>query len=252
MTNRVSGKLELADSMMDSLTSLTFIFLMFALTSKTVEVLGLIMATLPELKREVEIVAERKAKTAYNYDDENYYSAESSDGEDDGEYLTHTTLIIVPPALVAQWLHEIEKAVGKTTLTVSMVVANTGELKKCLPVPAPDRVVTPDDDEDDWDLVQASDIVICTYDCLSKKTCSTLLQTVQWGRVVLDEMQEIRSSTTEIAKNCETLQCDRRWMVCCLFDLLSALCLALISNCCNFLFFVLAEWDSHFPRDPGS
>ena len=171
------------------------------------------MATLPELKRNVENVAERKAKPAYNYDDENYYSAESSDGEDGGEYLTHTTLIVVPPALVAQWLHEIEKAVGKTTLTVSMLVANTGELKKCLPAPASNRNVVPDDEEDDWDLVQASDIVVCTYDCLDKKTCSTLLHTVQWGRVVLDEMQEIRSSTTQIAKNCETLQCDRRWMV---------------------------------------
>jgi hypothetical protein len=35
----------------------------------------------------------------------------------------------------------------------------------------------------------------------------------RWGRIVLDEMQEVRSSTTKIARMCETLKSDRRWMI---------------------------------------
>jgi SNF2 family DNA or RNA helicase len=35
-----------------------------------------------------------------------------------------------------------------------------------------------------------------------------------WVRVVLDEMQESRSTTTKIAKTCEKLNCNRRWMLC--------------------------------------
>jgi len=36
---------------------------------------------------------------------------------------------------------------------------------------------------------------------------------IKWDRVVLDEMQEIRSSTTDHARACEKLLCDCRWMV---------------------------------------
>lgn len=172
---------------------------------KTVCVLGLIMATLPELKKRLD----KKNKATTKYDGDEYYSAESAD---DDEYAAHSTLIIVPPALLAQWVHEVEKAVGKTTLSVSMLVAQTGELKTCLPPPAKDCDESVDD-IDDYDRVLASDVVITTYDALDKPCCSRVLQSVQWGRVVLDEMQEIRSSTTKIAKNCEKLQCDRRWML---------------------------------------
>jgi len=36
---------------------------------------------------------------------------------------------------------------------------------------------------------------------------------VAWKRVVLDEMQEVRSSTTELARKCERLHGGLRWMV---------------------------------------
>ena len=95
---------------------------------------------------------------------------------------------------------------------MSKLVAQTGELKACLPYPVI-NVDESDDDEDHWDIVKASDIIVTTYDALDKACCARILQTVRWGRVVLDEMQEIRSSTTKIAKNCEQLHCDRRWML---------------------------------------
>jgi SNF2 family DNA or RNA helicase len=84
---------------------------------KTVEILGLIMATLPEMKRYVQERSKAKANTkpTYNYDGDNYYDVDSCEDED--EYITHTTLIIVPPALVAQWCNEIEKA-GKKSLVL--------------------------------------------------------------------------------------------------------------------------------------
>ena len=172
---------------------------------KTVCVLGLIIASLPELKKRLD----KKKRATTKYDGDEYFSADS--GDDD--YVAHSTLIIVPPALLAQWIHEIEKAVGSTTLSVSMLVARTGELKSCLTPPSADDSNQSDDETDDYDRVLASDIVLTTYDALDKACCSTVLQCVQWGRVVLDEMQEIRSSTTKIAKNCEKLQCDRRWML---------------------------------------
>ena len=48
------------------------------------------------------------------------------------------------------------------------------------------------DEEDDWDRILESDIVLTTYDALDKATCFNVLHKVSWGRVVLDEMQEIR------------------------------------------------------------
>ena len=53
--------------------------------------------------------------------------------------------------------------------------------------------------------------MLTTYPTLDK--CTVALQSISWFRVVLDEMQEVRSSTTELARKCERLSCGRRWMV---------------------------------------
>jgi SNF2 family DNA or RNA helicase len=62
-----------------------------------------------------------------------------------------------------------------------------------------------------------ADVVITTYKTLmcetrKQKRIPRLLK-VYWRRVVLDEMQEIRSSTTELAKICRGIQARFRWMV---------------------------------------
>jgi hypothetical protein len=62
----------------------------------------------------------------------------------------------------------------------------------------------------------SSSVVVTTYQKLDHKLhpkAAKLLKSIRWGRVVLDEMQEIRSSTTFIAKNCEGLLSERRWML---------------------------------------
>jgi hypothetical protein len=93
-------------------------------------------------------------------------------------------------------------------------MSSTGNLQQCLPPPEDKAEQTEDTDESLWGKIRSTDIILTTYDSLdNKRSCARTLQNVQWGRVVLDEMQEIRSSTTQIAKNCEKLQCNKRWML---------------------------------------
>jgi hypothetical protein len=140
---------------------------------KTLEVLGLIVASLHELKQEA-----TRAKL-----------------EEGGLTPTHATLIIVPPALVSQWHAEVRKAVGE-----SLIVKYFDP--KTLAFVSEGTSVNAD-----------PDIVITTYAALQNIKSSRKLSSFSWGRIVLDEMQEIRSSTTKIAKNCDDLVCQRRWML---------------------------------------
>jgi SNF2 family DNA or RNA helicase len=61
------------------------------------------------------------------------------------------------------------------------------------------------------ELAESADIIVTTYAML--KDDKTTFNRIKWDRVVLDEMQEIRSSTTDHARACEKLLCDCRWMV---------------------------------------
>lgn len=101
----------------------------------------------------------------------------------------HTTLIVVPPALCTQWQNEIQKATNGTIITQFYDALSN----KFIP---------------DYDFIP--DIVVTTYHALNKKS---LLQEYKWGRIVLDEMQEVRSSTSKISKSCDKLDCQRRWMI---------------------------------------
>jgi superfamily II DNA or RNA helicase len=143
------------------------------LKQKTIEVLALILASLNELKQE----AASKPKRSNH---------------------KHATLIVVPPALVSQWLSEIAKVTGNS-LVYEFFDCSTLTFHRKSTKEGP------------------ADIVVTTYNALEKSSkklnSAKILKSCSWGRVVLDEMQEIRSSTTSIATNCEELECERRWML---------------------------------------
>jgi len=133
---------------------------------KTMEVMGLILATLEILK------SEQRAGMMY----------------------LQTTLIVVPPALVSQWISEIHKCCGDY-----LVVQYYDPKSQVF--------------EDKSKARGTPDIVVTTYRSLESHAASKNLADKVWGRIVLDEMQEIRSSTSLIAKNCEKLISERRWML---------------------------------------
>ena len=108
--------------------------------------------------------------------------------------MTHATLIIVPASLISQWENEIVKCAG-TGLIVEIVDGQTGDVSRRT------------------DATGEADIVLTTYKALVRRPAALVLQGRRWGRIVLDEMQEIRSSTSVIAKSCEQLQGYRRWLL---------------------------------------
>lgn len=111
------------------------------------------------------------------------------------------TLIVVPPTLISQWLSEIQKSLGPSAALAVTKYTTSDLLRK--------------DSSGAWRdeaaRLAAHDILLTTYGALDK--CTTVLPSVSWKRVVLDEMQEVRSSTTELARKCERLSTVRRWMV---------------------------------------
>jgi len=175
---------------------------------KTVEAVALIVATLDELKNQ-------KSDKKFMF-------------EDDGCTTYHpATLVIVPPPLIYQWINEIKKIAGEGIVVQFLDHKKEPTKKEDNASPAHGLSLNPD-----------ADIVIMTYQALDssknnggasknsgdgnrvKKSRSSralavskILNSTFFGRIILDEMQEVRSWTTSISKQCELLQSNRRWML---------------------------------------
>ena len=143
----------------------------------------------------------------------------SASGSSRRKIPSRATLIVVPPPLLRQWEAEVRKCARPGTLRVTV---HQGRAKG-------PRGAT---DEERAAALAESDVVLCTYPQLQReatKAKSTaagtaggsgarradakILSRVRWRRVVLDECQMVRSSTTQLAAACRHLSADFRWMV---------------------------------------
>ncbi len=202
---------------------------------KTVQVIALVLTTLPGGGGSAEAPRRaakgRRAVAPSSSASQPSAAAQSSAAStvDDALLASRATLIVVPPTLVSQWLSEIDKSLvggaggalfssGSTTATPSVSTAQDAHPT------APTRIMVANytteglirkDSKGSWRKAALSladhDIVLTTYSALDR--CA-VLPTIGWYRIVLDEMQEVRSSTTELARKCERLHDGgRRWMV---------------------------------------
>jgi E3 ubiquitin-protein ligase SHPRH len=141
----------------------------------------------------------------------------------DGLIPSRATLIIVPPPLLRQWEAEFSKCVEGNALSIGVHVGKGKKTKGARQVSERDLAAKLAD----------HDVVLATYPQLQKEAkkkrretgsgdgggggrnekTQKILSRVAWRRVVLDECQMVRSSTTQLAVACRCLVADFRWMV---------------------------------------
>jgi hypothetical protein len=143
---------------------------------------------------------------------------------------SRATLVVVPTSLLAQWAREVRRS-APGVLTVALY--------------PPDAAADSDDEDGDSDGEDAAplgpraartkpanpaaaaaaalaaladnDVVLTTYRALeaeaSGRGAPRVLSRIRWRRIALDECQEVRSSTTALAKAAAGLQAAHRWMI---------------------------------------
>ena len=207
---------------------------------KTVEVLGLVCADKEAAASEAAARAERAEASRSAVD------CTRGDGESAIQQKTETpmrqkttsraTLVVVPPPLLRQWEAETRKCVAEETLAVKVYQGNRGQKRTHATNGANGEKLSAKQREDRRvaELADA-DVVLCTYPQLQREASkarrrnngggaerdssgvatseSRVLSRIKWRRVVLDECQMVRSSTTQLAAACRDLESEFRWMV---------------------------------------
>jgi len=116
------------------------------------------------------------------------------------------SLIVVPDTLVSQWRDEIKASiVNPADLKVATCFLRGRGRGR-----GQDIIADDGSEISDWKDALAADIIITTYNTV--KSC-TWMRKVMFKRICLDEMQEIRSPTTSIARQCKMLHSHSRWMI---------------------------------------
>jgi SNF2 family DNA or RNA helicase len=100
------------------------------------------------------------------------------------------TLIVVPKSIVTQWAEELKRFAPSLTVNV---------------FDGPNRILVP------------SSVTIAPYSVMVEKSklkgTPTVLHSVNWGRVVLDEGHEIRNINSKIYASCKNLTSPIRWIL---------------------------------------
>eukprot|EP00536_Pseudo-nitzschia_multiseries_P008035 jgi/Psemu1/287532/fgenesh1_pg.197_\ len=210
---------------------------------KTVQAIALVLATLDELKQEAAYL-QQQHHHHHHHDHHDHHEMAGGASSADHRVLpfySHATLIVVPPALVGQWRNEIHKIAGSNLRVQVLDRHRHGSSKD-----SEGTMEKGDGNVNDngngnprVSLDPTADVVLTTYQSLqggirtgSKKkkdkaamksttaaananaaAISKLLLSTVWGRVVLDEMQEVRSWNTITSKSCHKLLSHRRWML---------------------------------------
>lgn len=115
------------------------------------------------------------------------------------------TLVVAPVSLLRQWASELAKCTQEGLLSVATYTMEELEKDRGTSNLAKGRRV------ERLQHLCTMDVVLTSYRALEAD--KHVLHKIQWRRICLDEMQEIRSSTTKLAKSCASLLSDFRWMI---------------------------------------
>lgn len=113
---------------------------------------------------------------------------------------TRQTLIVAPATLVRQW----ERELRKSTPSLKVMTYEMNDVVK-----GPSNVISLLR-ASKIEIIRSFDVIVTSYSVLLQDKTFNL---IKWRRIALDEMQEIRSSTTKLARRCASLESDYRWMV---------------------------------------
>ncbi|KAL4852894.1 putative global transactivator [Chlorella vulgaris] len=101
------------------------------------------------------------------------------------------TLVVVPKSLEAQWTDEVQRFAGVAPLVVTAKGLRLGQYTT--------------------ELLSSCPVVITTYTALARAALTSPLFQVRFGRVVLDEAQYIKNSSSRVHAQARHLEAQVRW-----------------------------------------
>ncbi|KAG1122047.1 hypothetical protein G6F42_011846 [Rhizopus arrhizus] len=116
-----------------------------------------------------------------------------------------TTLVVCPVSLLAQWRDEIIRGSKPNTMTVDIFYGDV-------------RTGTSTNRLCNWDG-SAPDVLITTYGTVvsewgkmqEKKTYDSVIFSIEYWRVILDEAHQIKNKATRTSQACRDIKAKRRW-----------------------------------------
>ena len=208
---------------------------------KTLEVVALVLADRDDARRAAN---ERSSRRDENVAAENVAAETSAETSPVGSVSSRATLVVLPPPLLRQWEAELRACVAPGLLRVvayrggraangtsAEALADADVVLCTYPQLQREATKAPKargarskggeakgsggDTEGTSAVEGTTEPGITTHrrkDPAAAGSASALSR-VFWRRVVLDECQMVRSSTTQLARACESLRSDFRWMV---------------------------------------